>query len=95
MADFLFISPTEIKQTTVVGGNVDDDRFVFIISDVQNTVILPLLGQQLYDVILAGATANNLTGLYLELYTKYVQPITKFQTVANFVLISNYMVANL
>ena len=94
MADFLFISPTEIKQTTIVGGGVDDDRFVFVISDVMNTTILPLLGQQLYDVILAGATANNLTGLYLELYTKYVQPITKFQTVANFVLISNYMVAN-
>ena len=59
-----------------------------------NTTILPLLGQELYDVILAGADAGNLTGLYLELYTKYVQPITKYQTVANFVLISNYMVAN-
>ncbi len=94
MAQFLFISPTEIKQSTVVGGNVDDDKFVFVISDVQNTTILPLLGQELYDVILAGADAGNLTGLYLELYTKYVQPITKYQTVANFVLISNYMVAN-
>ena len=59
-----------------------------------NTTILPLLGQQLYDVILAGATANTLTGLYLELYTKYIQPITKFQSVANFVLISNYLVTN-
>ena len=87
MAQFLFISPTEIKQSTVVGGNVDDDKFVFVISDVQNTTILPLLGQELYDVILAGADAGNLTGLYLELYTKYVQPITKYQTVANFVLI--------
>ena len=37
MAQFLFISPTEIKQSTVVGGNVDDDKFVFVISDVQNT----------------------------------------------------------
>ena len=94
MAEFLFISPTKIKQSTIVGGNVDDDRIVFVISDVQNTTILPLLGQELYDVILAGADADNLTGLYLELYTKYVQPITKFQTVANFVLISNYNVAN-
>ena len=66
MADFLFISPTEIKQTTIVGGGVDDDRFVFVISDVMNTTILPLLGQQLFDVILAGATASTLTGLYLE-----------------------------
>jgi|TARA_R110000823_G_scaffold253161_1_gene375698 hypothetical protein len=94
MAEFLFISPTEIKQTTIVGGNLDDDKFVFVISDAMNTTILPLLGQQLYDVILAGADAGTLTGLYLELYTKFVKPITKFQTVANFILISNYMVTN-
>lgn len=94
MADFLFISPTEIKQTTIVGGGVDDDRFVFVISDVQNTIILPLLGEELYNVILAGATNGTLTGLYLELYTKYIQPITKYQSVANFVLISNYLVTN-
>ena len=59
MAQFLFISPTEIKQSTVVGGGVDDDKFVFVISDVMNTTILPLLGQELYDVILAGADAGN------------------------------------
>ena len=49
-----------------------------------NTTILPLLGQELYDVILAGADAGNLTGLYLELYTKYVQPITKYPNGSKF-----------
>ena len=92
--EFLFVSPPTIKSTTIIGGNVDDDKIVYIISDVQNTTILPMLGQELYDVIYAGAEADNLTGLYLELYTKFVQPITKFQTVANYALISNYMVGN-
>jgi len=92
--EFLFVSPTTLKAKTIIGGNVDNDKIVYIISDVQNTTILPLLGQELYDVISAGAEADNLTGLYLELYTKFVQPITKFQTVANYVMISNYMVDN-
>lgn len=92
--EFLFVSPTSLKATTIIGGNIDNDKIVYIISDVQNTTILPLLGQELYDVIYTGAEADNLTGLYLELYTKFIQPITKYQTVANYVLISNYMVDN-
>ena len=92
--EFLFVSPSDIKATTVIGGNVDNDKFVFVISDVQNTTILPLLGEELYNKIASEAESNTLSGKYLELYTKYIQPITKFQTVANYVLISNYMVDN-
>jgi len=92
--EFLFVSPTNLKSTTIIGGNVDNDKIVYIIGDVQNTTILPLLGQELYSIILEGARENVLTGLYLELYTNFVQPITKYQTVANYVLISNYMVDN-
>jgi hypothetical protein len=92
--EYLFISPTEIKATTVIGGNTDNDKFVFVISDVQNTTILPLLGQELYEKVSAEAEAGTLAGLYLEMYTKFVQPITKYQTVANYVMISNYMVDN-
>ena len=92
--EFLFVSPTEIKATTIIGGAVDVDKFVYIISDVQNTTILPLLGQELYSKILSEAETNTLVGDYAELYTNYVQPIVKYQTVANYVLISNYMVDN-
>tara|TARA_R110000744_G_scaffold319222_1_gene425546 strand:+ start:205 stop:702 length:498 start_codon:yes stop_codon:yes gene_type:complete len=92
--EFLFVSPTTLKSKTIIGGNVDNDKIVYIISDVQNTTILPLLGQELYDVISAGAEDDTLTGLHLELYTNFVQPITKFQTVANYVMISNYMIDN-
>jgi len=94
MANFLFTSPTELKSTTIIGGNTDQDKYIYIISDVQETVILPLLGQELYDVIYNGAEADSLTGDYLYLYTHFVQPITKFQTVSNYVLISNFNVDN-
>ena len=92
--EFLFVSPSDIKSTTVIGGNVDNDKFLFVIADVQNTTILPLLGQELYEKILSEAETNTLSGDYLELYTKFVKPITKYQTVSNYVLISNYMVDN-
>ncbi len=92
--EFLFISPSEIKSTTVIGANVDQDKFIFVIADVQNTTILPLLGQELYEKVLSEAELNTLSGDYLEMYTKFIQPITKYQTVANYVLISNYMVDN-
>ena len=92
--EFLFVSPSELKATTILGGNLDVDKYVYIIADVQNTTVLPLLGQELYTKIKDEAEANTLTGQYAELYTNYVQPIVKYQTVANYVLISNYMVDN-
>ena len=75
MAEFLFITPQELKSTTILGGNVDQDKFLFSIANVQIITIQRLLGTELYDVILSGAEADTLTGLYLELYDKFVKPI--------------------
>ena len=48
---FLFITPKEISTTTVLGGNVDIDKYQFIIESVQISVIEPLLGTELYDAL--------------------------------------------
>jgi len=90
----LFQTPQEIASTTIMGGNVDGDRYRFIISEVQDSVIRPLLGTELNDLIYDGATAGNLTGLYLELYTDYVKPITKNEAVAQYIEVANLRVAN-
>ena len=58
MAEFLFIQPTEITSTTIMGGNVDIDKYLFCIADTQISVIEPLLGTELYDKILADAEAD-------------------------------------
>jgi len=94
MAEFLFIQPSEITETTILGGNVDIDKYLFSIANVQISVIEPLLGTELYDVILDGAENNTLTGDYLELYTKFVKPITKHQALAEYIEISSFMIAN-
>tara|TARA_R110000803_G_scaffold208322_1_gene276916 strand:+ start:156 stop:731 length:576 start_codon:yes stop_codon:yes gene_type:complete len=94
MAEFLFITPQELKSTTILGGNVDQDKFLFSIANVQIITIERLLGSELYDLILSGASTDTLTGLYLEMYDKFVKPITKNQALAEYIKISSYMIAN-
>ena len=79
MAEFLFITPEELKSTTILGGNVDPDKFLFSIANTQIITIEPLLGSILYDKIKAEAAADpvGLTGKYLTLYNEFVKPITK------------------
>lgn len=94
MAEFLFQTPQEITATTIMGGNVDVDKYIFCVADVQLTVIEPLLGSELYEKIYTDAEADDLTGDYLILYNKFIKPIVKNTAVANYISIASYMVTN-
>tara|TARA_R110000803_G_scaffold76454_1_gene141050 strand:+ start:3296 stop:3820 length:525 start_codon:yes stop_codon:yes gene_type:complete len=94
MAEFLFITPAEITETTILSGSVDIDHYLLNIANVQLTVIEPLLGTELYDFILDGAENSTLTGLYLTLYNNYVKPITKHQALAEYVTVSGFQIKN-
>lgn len=94
MATFLFITPSEMTSTTLLGGNVDVDKYRFCIADTQKKVIEPLLGTELYDKIYSEAEADTLAGDYLTLYNDYVKPITKHQSLATYVTISGFMIEN-
>lgn len=92
MAEILLISPNTITETTILGGNVDFDKYTFCILDTQVSVLEPLLGSELYNYILNNK--NTLSGLYLELYNDYLKPILKFSTLAKYIEIAPYMVSN-
>jgi hypothetical protein len=94
MAEFLFVTPQEIASTTIMGGNVDVDKYIFCIANTQATVIEPLLGSLLYEKILEDAENDDLSGDYLILYNKYIKPITKYQSVAQYVEIGSIIVSN-
>ena len=94
MAEFLFVTPQEIASTTIMGGNVDVDKYIFCIANTQATVIEPLLGSLLYEKILEDAENDDLNGDYLILYDKYIKPITKYQSVAQYVEIGSIIVSN-
>lgn len=80
--------------STVLSGNTDIDNYLFCIAQAQMTVIEPLLGTELYNKIKTEAEANTLAGLYLELYTKFVKPITKNEAVGQYIEIASYKVDN-
>ena len=94
MATKLFISPAQVKQTTILGGNIDVDKFNFCIESVQITVIEPLLGTELYDKIVTDFTANTLAGDYETIFNEYVFNITKHESTAQYLNIAQYNVSN-
>jgi hypothetical protein len=57
-------------------------------------VIEPLLGTELKDKIDTDLAASSLSGLYLELFTDYIKPITKFEAAAQYLEIAPYQVDN-
>jgi len=94
MAELLFISPEEITATTILGGNVDIDKYVFCIASVQITTIEPLLGTELYNKIKIDVENTTLTGLYETLYNDFIKPITKNESLAQYIEIASYMLNN-
>ena len=94
MATLLFITPQEIAQQTILGGNVDIDKYQLNIENVQDTVIQVLLGTELFDFIVDGVTNSTLTGDYLFLYTEFVKYITRNQALADYVTVSGFMITN-
>ena len=94
MAELLFITPDELAKTTILGGNVDRDKYTFSILNVQITVIERLLGTYLYNKIVADIENNTLTGLYATLYNDYVKPITKYESCAEYIEVASFMLNN-
>ena len=75
MAIFLFTTQAELTSQTLLGANVDPNRYVFSIEKVQLSTVRSLLGTELYDVIYAAAEDDDLSGDYLTIYTKYLSLI--------------------
>ena len=94
MAEVLFITPAEVTGTTILGGNVDPDKYLFNIANVQISVIEPLLGTELYDKIVADFTADTLAGDYLTMFEDYIKPITKHEALAEYIEISPFLLEN-
>lgn len=94
MAELLFITPNEMTSSTILSGNTDTDKYLFCILQAQITTIEPLLGSELYDKIKLDIENHTLSGVYNELYTDFIKPITKNEALAQYIEIASYMVDN-
>ena len=81
------ITSNEIKKNTSMGGNVDADKYIHLLNDVEVLILEPSLGTALYDKIVTdfneGGT-NNLTGDYLEMFNKYIKPVLWYSVYAQY-----------
>jgi hypothetical protein len=90
----LLITPQEITEQSIISGNVDYNKYLYVIENSQTLYLEPILGADLYDKILTDFEAETLAGDYETLYTDYIKPILKYVSVANFITVANYQVGN-
>lgn len=88
------ITSQEIKFNTPLGGNVDPDKYLNFIDDVQIMVLENVLGTKLYDKILADFDSNSLSGLYLLMFNDYIKPVLWHSVFAEYVKIGTLTVGN-
>mgnify|MGYP000483330555 CR=1 FL=1 len=96
MATALFINRTDLVKNSIIDGNVDTDKFIQFIKVAQQIDIQNLLGTDLYNKIgtdiAAGGTG--LTGNYLTLVNKYVQPTLIWFAQMNYIPFAAYTITN-
>ena len=85
MADIFLLTDNSFKKYSPISGNVDIDKYRYLILEVQNFVIQPILGTKLYDKILADFDGGSIAGKYATINTNYLQPILINQVAAEFV----------
>lgn len=90
----LLITQSELTKNTPLGGNVDPDKYIYCVKDVQRTVIEPLLGTKLYNKLLTDFEAGTVTGIYSTLLDEYIKPILIHSAFADYVVIGAYNVSN-
>tara|TARA_R100001163_G_scaffold11614_1_gene10589 strand:- start:442 stop:942 length:501 start_codon:yes stop_codon:yes gene_type:complete len=94
MATALFITPKDLKQNSLIDGNVDTDKFIQFIKIAQEIHIQNFLGTKLYDKISNDIIAGTLGGNYLSLVTDYIKDMLIHYAMVDYLPFSAYQVAN-
>ena len=94
MAKALFISRDDLVSKTLLGGNVDSDKFLQFVEMAQDTHIQNYLGTDLYNKMSSDITGSGLSGDYLALNTNYVKPMLIHFAMSEYLSYGSFTVAN-
>ena len=98
MAKALFITTQDIKRYSVLSGNVDPDKFIYMVEISQDTEVQNYLGTQLLekiqDLILLGTINDPANVAYKTLLETYVKPMTIYWALVCYMPFAAYTVAN-
>ena len=98
MAKALFITTKDIKRYSVLSGNVDPDKFIYMVEIAQDTEVQNYLGtkllEKIQDLILAGTINDPANAAYKTLLETYVKPMTIYWALVCYMPFAAYTVAN-
>ena len=98
MATALFVTTKDLKRYSVLSGNIDPDKFVYMIEISMDTEVQIYLGTKLYqklqDLIIAGTINDPANAAYKTLLETYVKPMTIYWALVYYMPFAAYTVAN-
>lgn len=94
MADVFLITDLQLSKNSPLGGNIDIDKYRYIIKEVQVFTIEPILGTKLYNKVLTDFNSSSLTGVYLTIHENYLIPIITNMVAAEYIEMGGIVVAN-
>lgn len=90
----ILLKDNQITQSTVLGGNIDVDKYKYCIIDAQLSRLEELLGEDLYEKIRVDFENDDLSDDYLILHTKYITPFLVHQSAMHYLKVGAYQVTN-
>jgi len=92
----LLLSDEDLTRNTILGGNIDKDRYRYKIKTAQKRFIKKDLGKELYDALLSAYVSGNgvLTGRLSELYEDSVKDMLIHKSAELYLFDGAYMVSD-
>lgn len=94
----LFISPTELKQSSLIDGQVDNDKILFIIESAQDMHIQNILGTNLYRKLSALKLSGDIdlpaNEAYKTLLEEYIKKVLIWSAQKDYVALAAFQISN-
>jgi len=89
----IWLTENDIPALTSFAGNIDTDALKPFIVIAQTNDILPILGVNLYNKINSDIENDNLTGVYLEFYDKYIIFMLAYFSCSHYIAINTSQIS--
>ena len=94
----IFITLKELKENSIIDGNLDPDKLIQFVKVAQDTHIQNYLGGKLYqklqDLLIDGEMDNAENSDYKTLWIDYVKPMLIWYSQADFIPFAPYQITN-
>lgn len=94
----LFISPMELKQSSLIDGQVDNDKILFIIESAQDMHIQNILGTNLYRKLQALKLSGDIdlpaNSEYKDLLEDYIKKVLIWSAQKDYIALAAFQISN-